>query len=184
VTAYFGGPPVYLAILTPSFSQILDLLGDFPRTHFVDFASEGLPRVINVVPTTGPNGRFAVAWLADGSLAGATMAVSRVLISHNAPIPPSSWTIISPNPGAGSVEVPELPEAIADLAPDDTDSVYPIYGVFADLGVFTYEALITTAGFVPDGLAYYEMPRLPLDEIPAGLTARLRRSVWGGLYDE
>jgi len=178
VTAFFGGFSVY-SLPDSSFSQIIDLLGDFPRNHFVHFTNEGLPRVVSVVPTTGPNGRMAVSWLADGSLSGASVASASVYISHNAPIPGSTWTIISPNAGAGTVEVPELPEAIADLAPDDTDSVYAQFGAFADLGVFTYEALITSVGFDPNGLAYPEMPNLPLEEIPAGLTARLRRSVWG-----
>jgi len=184
VTGYFEGfVTVYAALFPPGgfgFAQILDVLGDFPRDHFVHFANEALPRVASVVPTKGPNGRMAVSWLSDGALSGASVAVTSVYISHNAPIPYSSWTIVSPNAGAGTVEVPELPEAIADLAPDDTDTVYPQYGAFADLGVFTYEALITSEGFYPQGLAQYGMPELPLGEIPAGLTARLRRTVWWG----
>jgi len=165
-----------------AFSQIIDLLSTFPRTHTIDLANESLPRVSSIVATTGPNGRPALTWLADGSLSGASTAVVQADISRNAP-GFSSWTVITPNANAGTVEMPDLPEALADLFPSPQNIVYPYVGGFADLGVFTYEGLITTEGFYPFGLFAPDI-QLPLDAPPAGLTARLRRTVWWSLGGE
>jgi len=174
---YAGSPPGFgIPISAVSFG--IAILGVAPAdSHTVNLANTMLPRIAGAYATNDANpSRPTLTWLTDGDASGAEAAL--VIIGYGDGFPDggprAAWMFMSPNPGAGSVQAPVLPDALASFAPMADEPVVVIAAAILDWDYLDYQSIITTDAQI----ILYSTDTDSLVVPPTTATYSGRQSIW------
>jgi len=183
---YAGSPLGFGSPIASGFATGTAILGVAPAdSHTVNLATTMLPRIAGAYVTNDGNAsRPTISWLTDGDVSSADAAMAILGYGEGFPEndgPRGVWLFVSPSPGAGSLQAPVLPDALASFAPMVDEPVLVILASIVDADYLDYQSIITRDvqglfGLIDIPFASPGGPELSVP--PPGATYSGRSSLW------